>query len=387
MQFLSTFGQRVSSFRFIGVPVGHAVTSFVSALKPRTEEEIQLAEARLGASSLSSYSLSSSSQSLPLFEKTEESTGTCPTEGKSRMRRTFPSGELDSFIEHHSTTIAMPSGLQVFVRPIRPSDQHGMREGMGRLSEKSKLMRFLTTRKELSERELKYLCDVDYHNHFAFVAIIDRSILGEGGGSGPTSTSTSAPPVPQRTPPRSPPGSPPGLKSKSSTPDDASSSCSVSSSSCSDGSGHTSEEYGGYHFNYRKTFSHLSDTPQDPSQWKHQMGAGVARFIRDQSDPTVAEMAVTVLDRFHGHGIGLLLVYACSYVAEATGITRLRALVHPGNKQLQRWLHRVSVRSFTSDEGDRYFELPLPLPEPTKQRDPDGTLYSAVRFAATGQCI
>ena len=40
------------------------------------------------------------------------------------------------------------------------------------------------------------------------------------------------------------------------------------------------------------------------------LGVGTARYIVDTDDPTTAEWAVTVIDQFHGQGIGVILFYA-----------------------------------------------------------------------------
>ena len=50
-----------------------------------------------------------------------------------------------------------------------------------------------------------------------------------------------------------------------------------------------------------------------------------ARFVRDESDPTVAEIAFTVADAYQGRGIGSFLIGALSIAARASGVERFSA--------------------------------------------------------------
>jgi CRP-like cAMP-binding protein len=50
-----------------------------------------------------------------------------------------------------------------------------------------------------------------------------------------------------------------------------------------------------------------------------------ARFVRDESDPTAAEIAFTVADAYQGRGIGSLLIGALSIAARANGVQRFSA--------------------------------------------------------------
>ena len=50
-----------------------------------------------------------------------------------------------------------------------------------------------------------------------------------------------------------------------------------------------------------------------------------ARFVRDESDPTVAEIAFTVADAYQGRGIGSFLIGALSIAAKVDGVERFSA--------------------------------------------------------------
>jgi RimJ/RimL family protein N-acetyltransferase len=74
-------------------------------------------------------------------------------------------------------------GTAVVLRPIRPDDKARLSEGLARLSDGSRLRRFMTPVTELSEEQLAYLTDIDYYNHFAWVATLrDRPDFGIGVG-------------------------------------------------------------------------------------------------------------------------------------------------------------------------------------------------------------
>jgi RimJ/RimL family protein N-acetyltransferase len=66
--------------------------------------------------------------------------------------------------------VTLPDGLRVLVRPIRPDDKEKLVAGMSRLSPESRYRRFLRPVERLTERELKYLTEIDYVDHFAWVA-------------------------------------------------------------------------------------------------------------------------------------------------------------------------------------------------------------------------
>jgi RimJ/RimL family protein N-acetyltransferase len=62
-------------------------------------------------------------------------------------------------------------GSAVLIRPVRSTDAPLLADGFARLSAASRQMRFLSTKKELSAAELRYLTDVDHHDHEALVAL------------------------------------------------------------------------------------------------------------------------------------------------------------------------------------------------------------------------
>ena len=75
---------------------------------------------------------------------------------------------------------ALRDGSRVEVRPVRRSDAELLLRGFGRLSDESRYRRFLSSMPELSEEMVRYLTDVDHHDHEAVVALDAET--GEGVG-------------------------------------------------------------------------------------------------------------------------------------------------------------------------------------------------------------
>jgi len=60
-----------------------------------------------------------------------------------------------------------------------------------------------------------------------------------------------------------------------------------------------------------------------------------ARFVRDGSDPTVAEIAFTVADAYQGRGIGSFLISALSVAARIDGVERFSARMLSDNAPMR----------------------------------------------------
>jgi len=76
--------------------------------------------------------------------------------------------------------VVLRDGSAVLIRPVRSADAPLLADGFARLSAASRQMRFLGVKKELPAAELRYLTDVDHHDHEALVAL-DRA-GGQGVG-------------------------------------------------------------------------------------------------------------------------------------------------------------------------------------------------------------
>ena len=66
----------------------------------------------------------------------------------------------------------LPDGTRILIRPIAASDKLRLSVALGRLSERTIRQRFLAAKPRLSAAELRYLTEVDGHDHIALVAVL-----------------------------------------------------------------------------------------------------------------------------------------------------------------------------------------------------------------------
>lgn len=77
-----------------------------------------------------------------------------------------------------STSATLRTGVEVQIRPILPSDKEYLVSAFKRLSPESVYMRFFSPIDHLSASQLKYFTEIDYTDHFAFIA--SHNDLGVG---------------------------------------------------------------------------------------------------------------------------------------------------------------------------------------------------------------
>jgi RimJ/RimL family protein N-acetyltransferase len=91
-------------------------------------------------------------------------------------------------------------------------------------------------------------------------------------------------------------------------------------------------------------------------------GIGVARFVRSETDPEVAEFAIAVVDDWHRRGVGTALLHRLTERARQEGIRRFSASILEENRpmlELADTLGDVHVR----DRGGGTVEIEVELPE------------------------
>jgi RimJ/RimL family protein N-acetyltransferase len=82
-------------------------------------------------------------------------------------------------------------------------------------------------------------------------------------------------------------------------------------------------------------------------------GIGVARYVREQQHPDVAEISIVVSDEHQGRGLGALLLEFVAERAADEGVERLRASVLADNHRMlnlirSRWPHHTLRRGAAS---------------------------------------
>jgi protein lysine acetyltransferase len=73
------------------------------------------------------------------------------------------------FIGGRTAILTTRDGTRIRIRPLVPEDREILRQGYDELSEESRYRRFMGLKK-LSEADLDYLTQIDYHDHFAWIA-------------------------------------------------------------------------------------------------------------------------------------------------------------------------------------------------------------------------
>jgi acetyltransferase len=76
--------------------------------------------------------------------------------------------------------LTLLDGTTVFIRPIAPEDKQLLVSGLRNLSPETAYRRFLSPKVSFSDAELKYLTEVDGHDHIAYVAVDGDTLIGVG---------------------------------------------------------------------------------------------------------------------------------------------------------------------------------------------------------------
>jgi GNAT superfamily N-acetyltransferase len=89
-------------------------------------------------------------------------------------------------------------------------------------------------------------------------------------------------------------------------------------------------------------------------------GIAVGRYLRDPTEPTTAEVAVTVMDEHQRRGIGTLLTRELGEVAAARGIRAFVSFVQWGNDLALDALEREGARITPAEPGIARVEIDVP---------------------------
>jgi GNAT superfamily N-acetyltransferase len=111
-------------------------------------------------------------------------------------------------------------------------------------------------------------------------------------------------------------------------------------------------------------------------------GAGVARYVRLPGDPLAADTAFTVLDEYHGQGIGQLLLRALAIAGRVNGVRWFHFDVLADNRPMLGVLDKFAVQMGPVSEGVTHGVLEVgPFVEELGSWPP-GTALTAVAAAA-----
>jgi RimJ/RimL family protein N-acetyltransferase len=108
-------------------------------------------------------------------------------------------------------------------------------------------------------------------------------------------------------------------------------------------------------------------------------GVGVARMHRSESDPELAEAAVTVVDDWQGRGLGGLLLRRLTDRAQELGVRRFEATLFTSNRAMLSLFQRLGCMR-AQRQGLDVLEIDVELPV----GETEGALSTALRSVAEG---
>jgi GNAT superfamily N-acetyltransferase len=101
----------------------------------------------------------------------------------ARLARLAPVGDSRDSARPRDEEVRRPlagGGGEVLVRPIRPEDKGGLQQGIETLTPQSRYRRFFSPVPRVTGAQMRYLTEVDHHDHEALLAIDPRSRHGVG---------------------------------------------------------------------------------------------------------------------------------------------------------------------------------------------------------------
>lgn len=116
---------------------------------------------------------------------------------------------------------------------------------------------------------------------------------------------------------------------------------------------------------------------------KTERGVGIARFIRLESSPEVAEAAITVIDDMQKQGVGTALALELERAAQLRGIRVIRADVLEGNATMRSIIEQAGGRRVDSGDTPGMLTYDVPLEE----AHPSKSLMDVLKGAATTMAL
>jgi RimJ/RimL family protein N-acetyltransferase len=128
---------------------------------------------------------------------------------------------------------------------------------------------------------------------------------------------------------------------------------------------------------------HMAWVALDPARPDFPM-VGVARYIRVENQPDVAEVAVTVADAWRGKGVGTLLLELLCEWAAAHGVKMFRAFTFETNDAMIRIFRDIGAHVVRHDEGVLALDMPVPATPADLPDNPTGRAFREVARARAG---
>jgi RimJ/RimL family protein N-acetyltransferase len=91
---------------------------------------------------------------------------------------------------------------------------------------------------------------------------------------------------------------------------------------------------------------------------------GTARYVCLEDRPGVAEIAVTIADGWHEHGVGTALLDLLAERATAEGVERFLAICMPSNRDMIDLVQRLGGERAVTRLNGSLIEVEAPLPGP-----------------------
>jgi RimJ/RimL family protein N-acetyltransferase len=92
---------------------------------------------------------------------------------------------------------------------------------------------------------------------------------------------------------------------------------------------------------------------------KSERGVGIARFIRLEDEPHIAEAAITVADDFQRRGLGTVLGRELARSAQAHDIRTIRAEVLEGNERMRAILEGAGAKHRGTSDGIVSYDIDI----------------------------
>ncbi len=86
-------------------------------------------------------------------------------------------------------------------------------------------------------------------------------------------------------------------------------------------------------------------------------GVGLARYVRLEDEPNIAECSITITDDSQGKGLGALLLNYLLEHARFNNISTLRGYVLPGNKPMIRLFEKYNYSVQREGDGTLRYEV------------------------------